>query len=137
MVQTYSVEEIPRRPVPTRRGCSPFYAITQTGFSRLMPRLRHSSNVHTFVQDNHGWDVSPEGEEVVDVGRSLTLQIRGTDVTNHVDAVELLERIGDSLMFQLDLSYDLGLTLGRENPGGTRLRYGSEKGAKRLSLCHQ
>jgi hypothetical protein len=80
--------------------------------------IGHSSNVHSFVQEAHGLETGPEGEDVVDVGRSLTLQIGGTDVTNHEDAVELLERIGNSLMFQIDISYDLGLTLERDRLWG-------------------
>jgi hypothetical protein len=79
--------------------------------------IGHSSDIHSFVQENHGLQEGPEGEEVaLDVGRSLTLRIEGTDVSDHDSAVELLERVGNSLLFQIDLSYDLGLTLERERP---------------------
>jgi hypothetical protein len=78
--------------------------------------IGHSSSVHSFVLGNHGNGTGPEGEIVADIGRSLTLRIEGTDVSNHEDAVELLERIGNALMFQIDMSYELGLTLERERP---------------------
>ncbi len=52
--------------------------------------------------------------------RSLTLQIDGIQVTTHDAAVELLQRVGDS-MFELDLSLGLSLVPMREaNPDTSR-----------------
>lgn len=53
-----------------------------------------------------------EGSEE-DIARTLTLQVRGVEVTTHDDAVELLERVGNSVLFQIDLSLGLALTLER------------------------
>ncbi len=47
--------------------------------------------------------------------RSLTLQIEGIATTNHDAAVDFLQRIGDALFFQLDLSLGLPLTLMRDS----------------------
>jgi hypothetical protein len=89
----------------------------------------HAGRVHAFIQEAtgySGWNAGDRPVEAyysedsespeVEVQQSLTLQITGTDATDHDSAVELLERIGNSLLFQIDLTYELGLVLERERP---------------------
>ncbi len=76
-----------------------------------------SSNLHSVL--SHSVEISlSEGAEEEDVGdevpRSLTLRIEGVGATRHDDAVELLERVGNALLFQIDLHLGLPLTLERE-----------------------
>ena len=85
------------------------------------------SNVHAFVQEATGYADDLEDEDDpedwndfvsqdVQIERSLTIQISGTDVADHDSAIELLKRVGNSLLFQIDVSYQLGLALQRERP---------------------
>lgn len=50
-----------------------------------------------------------------DPWRTLTLRIEGATVGRHDDAVELLKRVADSTLFQLDISRGLHLTLERSS----------------------
>ena len=102
----------------------------------LLVLIGWCSNVHAFIQEAtgySGWNAGNRPVEVyssedseseeVEVQQSLTLQILGTDATDHDSAVELLERIGNSLLFQIDLTYELGLALERERSRDGRPRW--------------
>lgn len=71
-----------------------------------------SSNLHSML--SHSYDIGGLEDEQEDVLRSLTLRIEGVEVTKHEDAVEILERVGNSMLFQIDLLTELTLTLERE-----------------------
>lgn len=60
-------------------------------------------------------DLASEEEEA-----RLTMRIEGVRISTHDDAVEILSRIGDSLLFGLDLSLGLSLRLARGHDQGTR-----------------
>ena len=114
----------------------------------------HAGRVHAFIQEAtgySGWNAGDRPVEAyysedsespeVEVQQSLTLQITGTDATDHDSAVELLERIGNSLLFQIDLTYELGLVLERERPRDRTPHWdsppiGIEEGANRSTRCH-
>lgn len=79
--------------------------------------LGPSSNVHAML--SHSYDVSTgtyEDEEAAqrEIPRTLTLRIEGAAVSRHDDAVELLERVGNAVLFQIDTGIGLALTLERE-----------------------
>ncbi len=80
--------------------------------------LGPSSDVHSML--SHSWDIDA-GENDLDVVRSLTLRIEGARIERHDDAVELLERVGNAVLFQIDLSLNVALLLERERRGGSAI----------------
>lgn len=68
------------------------------------------SNIHGIL---HYYSDFLDPDMDIDEHRPLTLQIRGADVQRHDDALELLRRVGDATLFNIDLSLGLPLTLER------------------------
>lgn len=85
---------------------------SQTGLSIS---LGPSSDVHSML--SHSWDMDTGGEEGGAL-RALTLRIEGARAQRHDDAAELLERVGNSVLFHVDLSVGVALILERERGGG-------------------
>lgn len=89
-----------------------------------------SSNVHAVLTNNvrrpfhFDLEEEPEDPEEEDpevyFRRVPTLRIEGTTVETHDGATRLLERVGNSLLFQLDLSLEIPLTLARERERSRR-----------------
>lgn len=69
--------------------------------------------MHGILHTNEFGESGLEDKDI-DAYRFLTLQIRGAEGTTQSDVVELLQRVGDSLLFQIDLSLELPLMLKRE-----------------------
>lgn len=76
--------------------------------------LGPSSDVHSML--SHSFDTAYLGAEG-GVTRTLTLRIERARVETHDDAAELLERVGNAVLFQLDLSLGVPLILERERWG--------------------
>lgn len=56
----------------------------------------------------------------------ITLKIRGIPVSEHDKAVGLLERVADSMLFQVDKAVNVALTLSRDRPN--RIKIGHKSG---------
>lgn len=92
--------------------------VSLTPIGGLKVSIGPSSNMQTML--SHSYDVGPyEDEETAqqEIPRTLTLRIEGAEVSRHDDAVELLERVGNAVLFGVDLSLGLALTLERERTG--------------------
>lgn len=71
------------------------------------------TNMHGILFSG-AFGVSISSEDDIEASRFLTLQIRGADANTQSDVVELLQRVGDSLLFQIDIALDLSFMLKRE-----------------------
>jgi hypothetical protein len=75
-----------------------------------------SSNVHTMLSHSvDALDDTYEDEQDVQesILRTITLRIDGAEATRHDDAVEILERVANAVLFQVDLHLELPLLLER------------------------
>ncbi len=75
-----------------------------------------SSNMQAVLSHSGEMGDPYEDEEAAERGvpRTLTLRIEGAGASRHDDAVELLERVGNAVLFQMDLALGLALKLERE-----------------------
>jgi hypothetical protein len=64
--------------------------------------------------------------------RGPSLKIEGTSLSNHDEAVNLLERLSDSLFFQIEMAYGVALTLSTPRHG--RRRLGETSKRERIEL---
>lgn len=67
-------------------------------------------------------------------GLRLSLAIKGAQVSQHDRSVSLLERVADSLFFQIDLSLDIPLSLTREKRLARRVRAQGQRPAINLQF---
>lgn len=85
-----------------------------------------SSNMHTMLSHSSDLGIYEDEEDYEDefliqgnVPRTLTLRIEDAEAARHDDAVEILERVANAVLFQVDLHLELPLLLERGH-GQTR-----------------
>jgi hypothetical protein len=84
-----------------------------------------ASNIHSML--SYLVEIFPLEDIEETIPRSLTLRIEGVQATQHDDAVEVLERVGNSALFQFDLSFGLPLRLERQGDRFSAFRWPAER----------